>query len=75
MQNKYRVCVIGCGVIALLVNGMFDYTFYNSRIFFLFFVLVGIMAAISRVGRTRRARMTPLPDRDNDAFSTDIEIL
>ena len=76
-QDDFRLLGlgIGCGVIALLVNGMFDYTFYNSRIFFLFFVLVGIMAAISRVGRTRRARMTPLPDRDNDAFSTDIEIL
>ncbi len=76
-QDDFRLLGlgVGCGVFALLVNGMFDYAFYNSRILFLFFVLVGLMAAISRVGRTRRARMEPLPDRDNEAFSTDIEIL
>ncbi len=76
-QDDFRLLGlgIGCGVFALLVNGMFDYVFYNSRIFFLFFIVVGLMVAISRVGRTQRARMAPLSDYENEAYATDIEIL
>ncbi len=66
---------IGCGVVALLVNGAFDYVFYNSRILFLFFVLVGIMSALTRVGRTRRERMVPISDYENESYSTDITVI
>ncbi len=66
---------LGCGVFAVLIGGIFDHVFYNSRVFFLFFVVVGIMSAVSRVGRTRRERTISISDRENEAYSTDITIL
>ena len=64
----------GCGVFAVLINGLFDYVFYNSRIFFLFFVVVGIAVALSRVGRTERERAKPISDTAGTAAVLDISL-
>lgn len=65
----------GCGIFAVLINGLFDYVFYNSRVFFLFFVVVGIAVALSRVGRTERARALPIYDTVSTAGVLDIPLL
>lgn len=39
--------------LAALVMGAFDYIFYNYRIFFLFFAIMGIAVAAVRVGKTK----------------------
>ncbi len=64
----------GCGVVAVLLNGLTDYVFYNSRIFFLFFIVIGIAAALSRVGRTERIRPARQNDMTREAGAMDILI-
>ena len=62
------------GVLAVLVFGLSDHVFYNARIFFLFFAVAGIAAAISRVGRIERARSMPISNRGAEAYAVDIEL-
>lgn len=63
-----------CSVLAVLVNGLTDYVFYNSRIFFLFFVVVGIGVALARVGRKEEARRHPIKNDGAESFTIDIDI-
>ena len=64
----------GCGAMAVLFNGLTDYVFYNSRVFFLFFAVVGIAAALSRVGRAERMRPARASDMTREAGAMDILI-
>lgn len=75
-DEEFRLFSIaaGCGVFAVLVNGLFDYVFYNSRVLFLFFVVVGIAVALSRVGRTERERAKPIYDTGSTASVLDISL-
>ena len=65
----------GCGIFAVLINGLFDYVFYNSRVFFLFFVVVGIAVALSRVGRVERTRSAPIYDKGSTESVLDIPLI
>ena len=40
-----------CAVLAVLIHGLFDYVFYNSRIFLLFFLLLGLASALRHFGK------------------------
>lgn len=62
------------GVLAVLIFGLTDHVFYNARIFFLFFAVAGIAAALSRVGRLERERSTPLSDTGAEAYAVDIAL-
>ena len=75
-DEEFRLLSVaaGCGVFAVLVNGIFDYVFYNSRVLFLFFVVVGIAVALSRVGRIERERAKPIYDTVSTAAVLDISL-
>lgn len=45
-----------CGVFASLVQGMTDYVWYNYRVYFVFFALIGIGVAARRCGEHARER-------------------
>lgn len=64
----------GGGVLAVLIFGLTDHAFYNARVFFLFFAVSGIAAALSRVGRLERQRNTPIRDTEAEAYSIDVEV-
>jgi hypothetical protein len=55
-----RLTVIGgvAGVAALLIMGLFDDIFYNYRIFFMFWAVMGLVMAQLRVGERRTERAT-----------------
>ncbi len=40
-----------CAVLAVLIHGLFDHVFYNSRIFLLFFLLLGLASALRHFGK------------------------
>lgn len=63
-----------CSVFAVLVNGFTDHVFYNSRIFFLFFVVVGLAVALARVGRTEEERNRPISNDGGENYTVEIEI-
>jgi O-antigen ligase len=47
MSRSNRTICLGifCGILALLIQGMTDYVWYNYRIFLLFWMIVGLGAA------------------------------
>lgn len=45
-----------CGAFASLVQGMTDYVWYNYRVYFVFFALIGIGVAARRCGERARER-------------------
>jgi len=47
-----------CGVFASLVQGMTDYIWYNYRVYFVFFAIIGIGVAARRCGEKERERET-----------------
>ena len=49
-------CGALCGTLASLVQGMTDYVWYNYRVYFVFFALMGIGVAARRCGDYARAR-------------------
>lgn len=48
MDYKYKFLVVAliCGFISFFVQGIFDYVFYNYRVFLLFFITMGICGSI-----------------------------
>lgn len=49
-----RTVVVGVsaamsGILAVLVHGIFDYVWYNYRVFFMFWVVVGVLCAFANV--------------------------
>jgi O-antigen ligase len=60
-----RLVVLGglCGILALLVMGLFDDIFYNYRIFFLFWTVMGLVVAQLRIGEeTSERAYNPVDD-------------
>ena len=59
-DSSGRLAVIAafCSVIASLVFGLFDYTWYNYRIFFIFWAVIAIASACVRIGREEERRRT-----------------
>ena len=59
------VCIPGigafCSILALLVFGITDYVFYDLRVFFLFFLLLGIITANGRIARGEYGESTQEP--------------
>ena len=49
-------CGALCGVVAALVQGMTDYVWYNYRVFFIFWVMIGVVAAARRIDYVLRGR-------------------
>ena len=58
-QNSSSVYVIASitSVISALIVGVFDYIWYNPRIFYLFWITLAIGVAIVRVGNFERTRL------------------
>lgn len=42
---------IGCGILAFLFQGIFDYVFYNYRVMMLFWSVIGIASALWHTGK------------------------
>jgi O-antigen ligase len=53
-----RLIVLGgvMGIVALLVMGLFDDVFYNYRIFFMFWTVMGLVTAQLRIGERQSER-------------------
>lgn len=58
-NNSSTIYVIAsiASVISALIIGIFDYIWYNPRMFYLFWISLAIGAAVVRVGNSERARL------------------
>lgn len=60
-------CGALCGVIAALVQGLTDYTWYNYRVYFIFWVVFGVASAAARISAAAVAQEKTV----TDAFSAE----
>ena len=53
MERNDRLLLAGlfCGIIAVLAQGMTDYIWYNYRVFLMFWIVIGLTAALGRMIR------------------------
>jgi len=59
-QKLYSVAVaLGSGMAGYLLQGMFDNVWYNYRIFFFFFVMMGLSAVVSTLAKKREVPPSP----------------
>lgn len=61
-ESSVLVLALTAAVMALLVNGLTDYIWYNSRIFLLFWVVVGLISAGRRIGMRESGLLMREPD-------------
>ncbi len=47
-----------CGVVAVLVQGLTDYSWYNYRVYLMFWLVLGLGAAYIRTGRAELSRLS-----------------
>ena len=52
-KNRLRISAAGplCGIAAVLVQGLTDYSWYNNRVFLMFWLMAGLAACYIRNGR------------------------
>ncbi len=63
-----------CATAALLIMGMFDYVWYNYRIFFMFWIVMALGVACIRIGKSELDQ-APITEDFSDRFaSVDVEI-
>ena len=63
-----------CSGISVFTMGLFDYVWYHYRVFFLFWILLGLSAALSRVDRAEQYRKNLLDIPDPQSASVDIAL-
>lgn len=61
------------GAVALLAAGLFDYTWYNFRVFFIFWALIGVACAATGLYENEN-REDIIPDYDENSYSLTVRI-
>lgn len=73
-ESRFMVLACICAIAASLVMGIFDFVWYNYRVFFLFWVILALGCACVRVGTAEQKRHSVQADLENDQATLDIEI-
>ncbi len=74
-ENVNATAASVTAIIAALIMGMFDYIWYNNRILFLFFVIMGIACASVRIGERAESKKYTDIEYDKTSAYIDIEII
>jgi putative inorganic carbon (HCO3(-)) transporter len=72
--TKIMLAAVLCCGISLLIMGLFDYIWYQYRIFFLFWTVFGLASAIARIDAYERERKQMLQVTEPEYASVDLEI-
>ena len=73
-NSKMIITATVCSITAALIMGLFDYIWYNYRIFFLFWAVLALGCACVRVGNNESRRHQFNTISGQDIASTDIEL-
>ena len=73
---RLRMAVAGplCGIFGVLVQGLTDYSWYNYRVYLMFWLIVGLAAAYVREGRTAVAEPVSHYECSDDGTSADVDL-
>ncbi len=72
-QNKMQTAAVFCAIVAALIMGMFDYVWYNYRVFYVFWIMIALSSAYSRVDRADQRRKNVCYENDSQKAFIDIE--
>jgi O-antigen ligase len=75
LDNSTRVLSTAAfvSVLSMLIMGMFDYVWYNYRIFFMFWVALAVGVCAIKIGTKELSRKNLVYDSDARSASIDIE--
>ena len=71
--SKWMVAAAICAVIGVLVMGLFDFVWYNYRIFFLFWAVLALGIATTRVGNEDQRRRSFVSVLDQNSATIDLD--
>ena len=72
-RSKILVIASMASVVGALVMGLFDFIWYNYRVFFLFWAILGLACACIRVGRTEENRHAYVASNETNTATMDLE--
>lgn len=74
-SSVHPVCAAAfCSVLALLTNGLTDYVWYNYRVCFLFWLLLGLCTASYRIGLSEQRQRDYLSSLISNKATLDVQI-
>ena len=73
-QTKLMVIAALCAFTAVLIMGVFDFVWYNYRLFFLFWVVLAIACAGTRIGNADQRRHGYVVGSDQQQGTVDINL-
>ncbi len=73
-ELRWMVLACICAITAALIMGIFDFVWYNYRVFFLFWVIIGLSCACVRVGNAEQRRHNIQESREYSKASLDLNI-
>ena len=66
-RSKFYVTAALTSIIAALIMGIFDYVWFNYRVFYIFWIVIAIGCAFVRVGNTEAERQNlPLDEMSRE---------
>ena len=71
-QTKLIVGAALSSIFSILIMGMFDYVWYNYRVFFLFWAALALGVACIRVGKKEHCRSNGFNEYDDYTSSLDV---
>ena len=74
VQTKRMVISAICSFTAILTMGVFDFVWYNYRMFFLFWVVLAMACAGTRIGNAEQRRHGYVVNTDQQQASIDINL-
>ena len=74
-ESSLLVSACLCGVVAMLIMGIFDFVWYNYRISFMFWAVMALGVACTRVGKKEISRNTLKDNTDSNFATLDFEIM
>ena len=75
-NHRYRMMILAsiCAIVAHLVMGIFDFTWFSYRIFFLFWVIIGLACAYTRMGQEDLRRSECKGDADLNSATLEFNV-
>lgn len=73
VRAKSFVIASMCAIVGALVMGLFDFIWYNYRMFFLFWAILGLACACIRVGRAEESRQNYHELREENSATMDLD--
>ena len=74
IESKRFVAAAICAVLGMMVMGLFDFVWYNYRIFFLFWAVFALGCAMTRVGNEDQRRHGFISVSDQNSARMDINL-